>query len=125
MFPQPELIELAARKAALLDDIGRRRHECVRSVVQLTRPLAHLDTALQLARRLAPLASLGALPLAALCQQKFFPRQRLLAAALRWGPLAFRAVTQFRAGISASAMRNQPESTRPRAEGVPQATENT
>jgi hypothetical protein len=74
MYPQAELIRLAARKAALRRDIAARRAQCAGAAATLARPLLWLDRATDLARRLAPFA---AVPLGLLAMRAVFPRLRL------------------------------------------------
>jgi hypothetical protein len=84
MYPQQELIRLAARKAALRRDIARRRVQCAVAAGRLARPLAWLDRVLAFCRRLAPVA---AMPLGFLVSRTIFPRLKFLGALVRWSPL--------------------------------------
>jgi len=97
MYPQPELNRLAAYKAALRRDIAFRRAECGRAAARVTAPLAWLDRVAAFWRRLPPLAQFVAAPLVSLVQRAVLPRQKLLGALLRWGPLVLGAVRGFSA----------------------------
>jgi hypothetical protein len=99
MYPQRQLIVLAERKARLRHLISRRRHECADAVAHIARPLAWLDSALTVWRRLVPFA---AVPLGILAGRTLFPRRRLLGALVRWGPAVFGAVRGLK-----SAFRNR------------------
>jgi hypothetical protein len=62
MYPSGELAELALRKKILQARIAVRRLECVVAAVELSRPLAMIDRALQTWHRVAPLVKMLALP---------------------------------------------------------------
>jgi hypothetical protein len=87
MYPQAELTRLAAHKAALRRGIALRRAACTSAAARLAEPIAWLDRMLATWRRLAPLAQLAAVPLAALATRTLFPRLKFLAPLLRWAPL--------------------------------------
>ena len=97
MYPQRELIRLGVHKAAMRRRIGRRRIACASAASQALRPVAWLDGALALWRRVSPLARFAAIPLGLLLKRSASPRPRLLGALLRWGPLALSAVRGFSA----------------------------
>ncbi len=80
MYPQRELIRLAAHKAALRRDITLRRAQCAEAAAALARPLAWLDRALAFARRLTPVAALVALPLGCLVTRTAVSRVKFLGA---------------------------------------------
>jgi len=92
MYPQPELNRLAAYKMALRRDIACRRAECAQAAERVVAPLVWLDRVAAFWRRVPPLAQFVAAPLVSLVQRAVLPRQKLLGALLRWGPLAFGAV---------------------------------
>ena len=92
MYPQRELIRLAAHKAALRRGIAFRRAQCAEAAARLAQPLAWLDRMRAFWRRLAPLAPLAALPLGFLAARIIFPRSKILGSLVRWGPLVFGAV---------------------------------
>ncbi len=60
MYPQPELTRLAARQAALREEIACRRTQSVAAAVRVARPLAWLDQMLALGRQLSALARAAA-----------------------------------------------------------------
>ena len=92
MFPDRELIRLAAAKAALQRDIALRRAQCAEAAAQVSRPLEWLDRMLALWRRLPPLARFAAIPLGLLVQRTVFPRMKSLRWFVRWSPLVFGAL---------------------------------
>jgi hypothetical protein len=92
MYPQRELIRLAAYKTALRRDIALRRVECAAAAARVTQPLAWLDRMLAFWRRLSPLAQFAAVPLGFLATRTVFPRSKILNSLVHWGPLVFGAV---------------------------------
>lgn len=92
MFPQRELDRLAAHKAALRLTIRARRADCAIAAARVARPLAWLDRALALWRKLAPYASLAAVPLGLLATRTVFRKRKLLRTLVGWAPLFFSAV---------------------------------
>jgi len=92
MYPQRELIRLAAYKAALQRDIIRHRAQCAAAAAHVTQPLELLDRLLTLWHRIAPFAALAAVPLGFVVQRNVFPRLKVLRSLMRWGPLVFTAV---------------------------------
>lgn len=92
MYPQQELIRLAAHKGALRRDIALRRAQCTAAATRVARPLGWLDRMLAFWRQLPPIARFAAVPLGLFVQRKVFPRAKLLGALARWGPLVFGAV---------------------------------
>lgn len=95
MYPERELIRLAAHKAALRGRICARRVECADAFAGLLRPLAWVDRALALGRKLGPFARLAAIPLTLLLKRVLFPRAKILGTLLRWGPSLFVALRSF------------------------------
>ena len=95
MYPQPELIRLAARKAALRRDITLRRTQCVSAAARIARPLAWLDQAVALWRKISPVAKLTAIPLAVVAGRMFLPRVKIQGTLLRWAPAVIGAVRSF------------------------------
>ena len=95
MYPQEELIRLAAYKAALRRTIAVRRGECAAAARQLAQPVAWLERMLAVLRLISPLAAVAAVPLGALVQRTLFPRSKFLGTLLRWGPLVFSAIRGF------------------------------
>ena len=98
MYPQPELIRLAAHKAALRRDIALRRAQCVSAAAQIARPLAWLDQAVALWRKISPVAKLAAIPLAIVAGRALLPRVKILGTLLRWAPTVLGAVRSFGQG---------------------------
>jgi len=92
MYPQRELILLAARKAVLRQSIARRRDQCAVDTVRVMKPLELLDRALILWRRIPPLVKLTAIPLGLLViKRTVFPQRKIniLGPLLRWGSILF------------------------------------
>jgi hypothetical protein len=101
MYPDRELIRLAAYKAALQRDIALRRVQCEALAVQVARPLEWLDRVVAFWRRLSPFARYAAVPLGLLVKRAVFPRMKVLRALLRWGPLIFGAARGIRSAAKA------------------------
>jgi len=91
MYWDRELSRLAAHKAGLRRTITLRRTECAVAAAQVARPLAWLDRALALWRRLSPFTRLAAVPLGILVTRSALSRGGILGSLARWGPLAFAA----------------------------------
>ena len=87
MYPQSELIRLAAFKAALRRDIARRRVDCVAAAVQAGQPLVWLDRMLGLWRQFSPYVQLAAVPLGILALRRIRSGRNLLGTVLRWAPV--------------------------------------
>jgi len=100
MYPQRELIRLAAYKAALRRDIAFNRARCAEAAARAVQPLEWLDRVLDFCRRLSPFAKVAAIPLGFLVQRTLFPRRKLLSSLLRWAPLVFSAVRGFKAVVT-------------------------
>ena len=92
MYPQSELIRLAAHKTMLRRVIARRRVECAAAAAGATQPLVWLDKALSLWRKISPVAQLAVIPLVAVAGRSVLPRAKIVGSLLRWGPLAFAAI---------------------------------
>lgn len=101
MYPDLELIRLAALKAQLQGRIGVQRAECARAAIQVLRPLAWLDRALLLWDRVSPLAKFAAVPLGFLLKGSTTAPPRLLGKLLRWGPVVLGAMR----GLAAARRR--------------------
>jgi hypothetical protein len=97
MYPQRELTRLAVHKAALRRRIAWRRDQCTAAAARLSQPFIWLDRMRGFWRTLSPLASIAAVPLGLLVTRTLFPRQKMLGAVARWGPLVFGAVRGLRA----------------------------
>jgi hypothetical protein len=95
MYPDGELILLAARKAAIQRTIARHRSACVVAAGPVLRPLLWLDRALGLWRKYSPLALAVAVPLGALLSRSAGPRRSLVGSLLRWGPVAVGLYRRF------------------------------
>jgi hypothetical protein len=87
MYPQRELIRLAAYKTALRWDIALRRTQCAEAAARVAQPLAWLDRMLALWRRLSPFAPLAGVLLGWTATRIVFPRRKILGSILRWSPL--------------------------------------
>jgi len=101
MYPESELIRLAAHKAVLRRRIAVRRAECAAAAACLIRPFEWLDRMLGYWRRLSPFVKFAAVPLGFLLKRSAAPRLRVLSTLLRWGPLVIGAVR----GLAASRPR--------------------
>lgn len=95
MYPEGELTAVARAKAALRRSIARRRVQCQATAADASRPLAWLDSALDLWRRFAPFVSFVAGPLGHGAGAAF-PRGKILGTLFRWAPTIFRALSAFR-----------------------------
>jgi hypothetical protein len=89
MYPQPQLMRLAERKAALQCDVRRRRRDCVAAAVVAGRPLVWLDRMMSVCRRLLPLAKFAAVPVGALLAGASSRRIKFLGSIMKWSPLVF------------------------------------
>ena len=85
MYPARELTRLARHKQALQRRIARRRRDCVAAAAIIIRPLAWLDRALGVWRKLSPWVFLAGLPLTFLRRGPSPARPR--GALWRWLPL--------------------------------------
>ncbi len=106
MYPDQELIRLAAHKAVLHRKLALRRAEAVEDAARLVQPLEWLDRVIGFWRRVSPLAQMAALPLGLLFQKTVFPRAKILSSLVRWAPLVFSALRGMKsasAGRAASA----------------------
>jgi hypothetical protein len=109
MYPQRELTQLAAHKAALRRNIAVQRTQFAEAAARVAQPLEWFERALAFWRRLAPLAQAAAVPLGLLASRKAWPRRKILGSVLRWGPLVFsivrgvRAANQTRRGYAKSS----------------------
>ena len=93
MYPDRELIRLAAHKVVLRRNIAARRRECVEAAAGVLEPLAWLDRMLALWKKFAPFA---AVPLGFLVTRAVAPRLKILRSVMRWGPLVVGAVRGIR-----------------------------
>ena len=91
MYTHDELSRLAAHKAVLRQRIATHRVRCVDALVGVARPLAWLDRAADLWRRISPMTKLAIVPLGFLAQRTLFSRFKILGTLARWGPLVFSA----------------------------------
>jgi hypothetical protein len=96
MYPEPQLIRLAASKAALRGRIHARRAESMVLFAGVLRPVAWLDRALGLWRRLSPFATFAAIPLALVLRRTGRQRGGIFGTLLRWGPAAFGLLRSLR-----------------------------
>lgn len=103
MYPDRELIQLAAHKAALQRDIALRRAQCAQAAARVAQPVAWLDRMLAFWRRLSPLAQFAAVPLGLLVQRTVFPRLKILRSLVRWGPLVLGTVRGIRGAVKTRA----------------------
>ena len=96
MYPDRELIRLAAHKAALRRSIGFHRIQCVQAAARLAQPLEWLDRMLAFWRRLPSFARVAVVPLGLIVARTVFPRMKILGSLMRWGPLILGAVRGLR-----------------------------
>jgi len=99
MYPQRELMRLAAHKSAVRRRIAGHRADCVAAAVRVAQPLEWLDRVLAFWRRVSPLAMIAAVPLGFLIKRHVSTRLKLLGALAKWGPLVFGAVRGIRAAV--------------------------
>jgi hypothetical protein len=97
MYPNGDLARLDAHKTALRRRIGARREDCAAALRGVERPLAWLDRAVALWRRLRPFAALAAIPLTLLAKRTLLPRLRILGTLVKWAPVIFGAGRAFSA----------------------------
>ena len=107
MYPARELNRLAARKAALQRDIGLRRARCAAAMARVAQPVAWLDWTVAFYRRHSPLAQFAAVALGLFVRRPAWPRLKIPALLVRWGPLLLGVVRAIRAAI-----RSRPGSSR-------------
>jgi hypothetical protein len=101
MYPQRELIRLAAHKAAVRRRIADHRAECAEAAARVAQPLAWLDRALAFWRRVSPLALIAAVPLGFLIKRTASPRLKLFGMLMKWGPMVFGAARSIGAAVKA------------------------
>lgn len=101
MYPQPELIRLAAHKAALRRSLARHRAASATAAIRVAEPLEHLDRILAAGRRLAPFAPLLAVPLGYWAARASLPR--MLQRLWRWGPLVAGGLRGIKTLVTARA----------------------
>jgi hypothetical protein len=92
MYPDRELTQLAAAKAALQREIAVHRAQCAKAAAKAVQPLEWVDRMMAFWRRLPPLARFAAMPLGLLVRHTVLPRLKILRALVRWSPLVFGAV---------------------------------
>jgi hypothetical protein len=71
MYPHGELTHLAARKTLLQARITVRRLECTLAVMEIARPFAWIDRALQTWHRISPMLRMLGVPLGLLVTRVF------------------------------------------------------
>lgn len=99
MYPAEELARLENRKIAVRRNIVRHRSECAEAAVHLARPIAWLDRAIALGRRIQPLLRYLALPLGLFATRRVFPQMKILHVLARWGPFIYGAALGARSFI--------------------------
>jgi len=100
MSPQRELALVAARKQALREKIAHRRRLVAEELTRVEKPLAWLDRAMALWRKIPAVAKLAAVPLGlVLIKKTFFRNKKMLAPLLRWAPTIFKAVQGMKAPV--------------------------
>jgi len=93
MYPQRELNRLAATKVALQRNIALGRIRCAVAASRVAQPLAGIDRMLAFWRRIRPLAQFAAGSLGLFVPPTVFPRSKMLAWLMRWGPRILSAVS--------------------------------
>ena len=121
MYPSGELAELARRKKILQARIALRRLECAVAAIELSRPLAMIDRALQTWRRISPFVKMLSLPggliFATLLRRRGVKKKRggrgKLATLMSLLPLILRGVKMFMQVRAAHAAQtgNAPHTT--------------
>ena len=97
MYPESELTALARRKAVMRRRIARHRGELAEAAGRVAKPLAWLDRAVAICRRISPLALLAALPLGFIVKRTVSPRLKIVGSLVKWAPIVFSAVRGFSA----------------------------
>ena len=97
MYPDGDLVRLDAHKAVLRRRIDARRDDCAVALRGVERPLAWLDRAVALWRRLRPFAALAVIPLTLLAKRALLPRLRIFGTLVKWAPVIFSAGRAFSA----------------------------
>jgi hypothetical protein len=120
MYPQQELIRLAAHKAALQRDIAVCRGQCARAAAGALQPLEWLDRGLAFWRRLSPVVHLVALPLGLIVTRTLARRSKLLGSLVSWSPLLAAAVRA--AGSAVMSRSGTPKSSNHSRNGKDRAT---
>jgi len=106
MYPEEELIRLAAYKAALRRDITLHRIQCAGAAARLAQPVEWVERAMAFIRRISPLTQLTAVA-AGLLFRRALPRKlRFFSTLLRWGPTVFAAVRGVGSAVAESRNRN-------------------
>jgi hypothetical protein len=103
MYPAGELNALAARKELLRLRIAQHRYRCVESVTQLAQPVALVDRAMALWRRMPSIVKLIGVPLGLFFGRKVAPRVGGFSTLLRYAPMAMRVARMVAARRTAPA----------------------
>ncbi len=91
MYPDRTLKDLAARKEGLRMRITDRRVECARQLGELLQPLVTVDRVIDTWRRVAPIASIAAVPATVAFTHLVLPKIGGASKLLRWAPVAVKA----------------------------------
>lgn len=129
MYPSGELAELAQRKKVLQARIALRRLECAVAAIELSRPLAMIDRALQTWHRISPFVKMLSLPggliFATLLRRRGVKKKSVgrgkLATLMSMLPLIMRGVKMFmqmRAAHAAQTTRPSNPTAHPSVTGV-------
>lgn len=102
MYPHSELKALALRKRLLQRGIGERRAACAQAAARTVQPLAWVDRAFALIKRVAPVLPVLCAPLALLATRRLNAKSSLFRSVIKWGPVIFQATRFARSTLAAN-----------------------
>jgi len=100
MYPARQLTHLAARKAALQEQIALRRFLCEVDAERVARPLVWVEHVVAFCRKLSLPALVSAASAAFFARRKAAGGSKILGALFRWGPLVMAATRTARAAAN-------------------------
>src|ERR1043166_1869328 len=100
MYPDRELTQLAAYKAALRRNIAIDRIQCSAAATRVLQPFEWLDKLLVLWRRIAPLARFAVVPLGFVVKRTVFSRWKFLGSLVSWGPLVVSMIRRIGSAVT-------------------------
>lgn len=101
MYPTRELIEIARRKAILRQSIARCRIEYATAAASAAKPIAWIDEAYKLWRRLTPILAVFSSAFGGFATSPRSKLRKIFSIALRLAPTLFRTFAAFRRGTKA------------------------
>lgn len=110
MYPEAELIRLAAYKAALRRDIAFHRLQCAGAAARLAQPVEWVERAIAFVRRISPMTQLAAVAAGVVFRRALPRKLKFFSTLVRWGPTVFAAVRGMGAAVAES--RNGPRGHR-------------